>query len=76
MKRRVTESLIFFIDVSQSPSKIKKKKKNSHLLLCKYSNLNLYWQENFPGNFLVNPLMNTPLTDGAFLVINVIFAYK
>lgn len=51
-------------------------KKRSHLFLCKYSNLNFYWQENFPGNFLVNPLMNMLLTDGAFLVINVIFAYK
>lgn len=53
-----------------------KDKKCSHLFLCKYSNLNFYWQENFLGNFLVNPLMNILLTDGAFLAINVIFACK
>ena len=34
-----------------------KDKKWPHLFLCKYSNLNSYWQEKFPGNFLVNPLM-------------------
>lgn len=51
---RVTKLVIFLMEVFQSPSKIKK---FSHLFLCKYSSLNFYWQEYFPGNFLVNQLM-------------------
>lgn len=46
--------LFFLIEVSVSF----KDRKCSRLFLCKYSNLNFYWQEHFLGNFLVNPLMN------------------